>query len=135
MKLPNGFGSIACYSGNRRRPYIVRKYIDGRQKIIGQYATYEDALAFLVDYNKNPSLFAPATITFAEVYRLMAAERYPKIAKSTANNYKAAFKHCHELHMPPYLRNDARQCWSKRDGRQAHLRPCQPGRNQGCIYA
>lgn len=46
MKLPNGFGSIACYSGNRRRPYIVRKYIDGRQKIIGQYATYEDALAF-----------------------------------------------------------------------------------------
>lgn len=30
MKLPNGFGSIACYSGNRRRPYIVRKYIDGR---------------------------------------------------------------------------------------------------------
>ena len=92
MKLPNGFGSIACYSGNRRRPYIVRKYIDGRQKIIGQYATYEDALAFLVDYNKNPSLFAPATITFAEVYRLMAAERYPKIAKSTANNYKAAFK-------------------------------------------
>lgn len=98
MKLPNGFGSIACYSGNRRRPYIVRKYIDGRQKIIGQYATYEDALAFLVDYNKNPSLFAPATITFAEVYRLMAAERYPKIAKSTANNYKAAFKHCHELY-------------------------------------
>lgn len=76
MKLPNGFGSIACYSGNRRRPYIVRKYIDGRQKIIGQYATYEDALAFLVDYNKNPSLFAPATITFAEVYRLMAAERW-----------------------------------------------------------
>ena len=46
MKLPNGFGSIACYSSNRRRPYIVRKYIDGRQKIIGQYATYEDALAF-----------------------------------------------------------------------------------------
>ena len=98
MKLPNGFGSIACYSGNRRRPYIVRKYIDGRQKIIGQYATYEDALAFLVDYNKNPLLFVPATITFAEVYRLMAAERYPKIAKPTANNYKAAFKHCYELH-------------------------------------
>lgn len=104
MKLPNGFGSIACYSGNRRRPYIVRKYIDGRQKIIGQYATYEDALAFLVDYNKNPSLFAPATITFAEVYRLMAAERYPKIAKSTANNYKAAFKHCHELHGRPFAK-------------------------------
>ena len=104
MKLPNGFGSIACYSGNRRRPYIVRKYIDGRQKIIGQYATYEDALAFLVDYNKNPSLFAPATITFAEVYRLMAAERYPKIAKSTANNYKAAFKHCHELHTRPFAK-------------------------------
>ena len=104
MKLPNGFGSIACYSGNRRRPYIVRKYIDGRQKIIGQYATYEDALAFLVDCNKNPSLFAPATITFAEVYRLMAAERYPKIAKSTANNYKAAFKHCRELHARPFAK-------------------------------
>lgn len=76
MKLPNGFGSIACYSGNRRRPYIVRKYIDGRQKIIGQYATYEDALAFLVNYNKNPSLGRNPRHEPSQ-YRLCFTEKMP----------------------------------------------------------
>ena len=103
MKLPNGFGSIACYSGNRRRPYIVRKYIDGRQKIIGQYATYEDALAFLVDYNKNPSLFNPSEITFGEIFKLWSAEHFPKIAKTTAANYNAAYKHCELLYGKKFI--------------------------------
>lgn len=33
MKLPNGFGSVYCLSGNRRRPWVVKKSIDGRHTI------------------------------------------------------------------------------------------------------
>lgn len=98
MKLPNGFGSITCYGGNRRRPWIVKKTSQGKQKIIGQFATQEEALAYLVEYNKNPNLFSPSLITFAEVYQLMAAERYPKLVQATCNNYKAAYKHCTSLY-------------------------------------
>lgn len=59
MKLPNGFGSVVLRTdGNRRRP----------------------GLALLAEYHKNPSLFAPALITFSEVFELMRAERFPKTA-------------------------------------------------------
>ena len=64
LKLPNGFGSITKKSGRRRRPYEIRKFIDGRQKVIGYETTYESALAFLCEYNKNPLLFSPSEITF-----------------------------------------------------------------------
>ena len=32
MKLPNGFGSVYKLTGNRRRPWVVKKFIDGKQK-------------------------------------------------------------------------------------------------------
>lgn len=99
MKLPNGFGSITFKSdGRRRKPYIVRKTIGGKQTTIGHFASYEEAIAFLVECNKNPHIFSPSQITFSELYQLMAAERFPKIAKSTQSNYKAAFKHCEILY-------------------------------------
>lgn len=104
MKLPNGFGSVTKrIDGNRRKPYIVRKTIQGKQTIIGSFATYAEAIAFLVEYNKNPHIYSPSQITFAELYYLMAAERYPKLAASTCNNYKAAFKHCSELADKPFV--------------------------------
>lgn len=52
MKLPNGYGSISKLSGNRRKPYIVRKHIgNSKYLIIGYYPTKEDALSALVEYN------------------------------------------------------------------------------------
>ena len=103
LKLPNGFGSISYYGEHRRRPYVAKKYIDGCQKPIGYYATYEDALAYLIAYNKNPSLFNPSEITFSEIYQLWSAEHYPKIAKSTAANYTAAYKHCQPLYDKKFI--------------------------------
>lgn len=73
LKLPNGFGSITKKSGRRRRPYEIRKFIDGRQKVIGYETTYESALAFLCEYNKNPLLFSPSEITFDELFCLVKA--------------------------------------------------------------
>lgn len=33
LKLPNGFGSITKKSGNRRRPFEIRKFVDGRHTL------------------------------------------------------------------------------------------------------
>lgn len=49
LKLPNGFGSITKKSGRRRKPFEIRKWIDGKQKVIGYEVTYESALAFLCE--------------------------------------------------------------------------------------
>lgn len=98
MKLPNGFGTIVKYTDKpRRRPYVAKKTIDGRQRIVGRFETHADALAFLVDYNKQPAIYGNA-ITFREIYSLMARERYPKLAETTRRNYESAYKHCYMLY-------------------------------------
>ena len=49
LKLPNGFGSISYRSdGRRRKPYIVRKTIGGKQTAIGYFSTYTEAIASLL---------------------------------------------------------------------------------------
>lgn len=99
MKLPNGFGSITEKTdGRRRRPFIIKKTIGGRSKVIGYAATYAEALAYLVEYNKNPSLFAPSLVTFAEIFELWKAEKYPLISENTRNGYNAAYKNSESLH-------------------------------------
>lgn len=94
MKLPNGFGSITHLAGNRRRPWAVRKSIDGHQKYLAFFATYDDALSYLADYNKNLIVYTPARMTFADVYALDMRERRPRIAAITAKNYDIAFTKC-----------------------------------------
>lgn len=99
MKLPNGFGSVVLRTDcNRRKPWSVKVTIDGRQKSIGDTATEIEGLALLAEYHKNPSLFTPALITFSEVFELMRAERFPKLAKTTQVNYLSAYKHCWRLY-------------------------------------
>lgn len=99
MKLPNGFGSITERTdGRRRQPFIIKKTVAGKQKVIGYAATYGEALAFLVEYNKNPSLFAPTLISFAEIFELWKAEKFPNISENTQNGYNAAFKNSESLH-------------------------------------
>lgn len=46
MKLPNGFGSIVKLSGRRRKPWAVRKKINGHYKYLGYFVTCEEALIF-----------------------------------------------------------------------------------------
>lgn len=98
LKLPNGFGSITKKSGNRRKPFEIRKWIDGRQKVIGYEANYESALAFLCEYNKNPLLFSPSEITFSELFTLVKAYLYPRIKPHTQQSYTAAYNHLKRLY-------------------------------------
>ena len=54
MKLPNGYGSISKLSGNRRKPYIVRKSKPtGGSAVIGYAATREEGLAMLEVFIAN----------------------------------------------------------------------------------
>ena len=98
LKLPNGFGSITKKSGRRRKPFEIRKWIDGKQKVIGYEVTYESALAFLCEYNKNPLLFSPSEITFDELFCLVKAYLYPRIKERTQSSYNCAYKHLNRLY-------------------------------------
>lgn len=103
MKLPNNFGSIVELPGRRRKPWAVRKKIDGHYKYLAYFATQADALTFLVDYNKDPSIYAPSLITFAEIYHQEMAERCKKIQPVTARSYRTAFNNCAILHNRKFL--------------------------------
>ena len=98
LKLPNGYGSVALRGDSRRRqPYVVKITIDGRQHAIGYTTTYEEGLTLLAEYHKDPALYNPNKITFAQVYALMAKERYPRMADVTAKNYASAYKRCKNI--------------------------------------
>ena len=92
MKLPNGFGSIVKLSGNRRKPYAVRRH----GKYLAYFATHDEALIYLADVNKQPDIIG-SELTFAEIYRLEMAEHAAKISPKTVNGYKSAYQHCRSL--------------------------------------
>ncbi len=97
MRLPNGFGTVYKLQGNRRRPYVVKKSIQGRQKPLGYFFTYEEAIAFLVDYNRDPSLLSPSKTLFSDVYSLWRAEHFAKISSSVQKGYAVSYNHCKRL--------------------------------------
>ena len=103
MRLPNGFGNINKLSGNRRKPYRARIFDgftdDGKRlyKNIGYYERYEEALAALVDYHRNP-YDIKSDITFAELFDKWSGIKFEKVSPSNINGYKASFKHCESIH-------------------------------------
>lgn len=99
LKLPNGYGSVTARTdGRRRNPFVVKITIKGRQKAIGYVDSYEAGLTMLAEYHRDPTRFITSNVTFAEVYRLMSAEKYSSIAAVTAKNYTSAYNHCQRIH-------------------------------------
>ena len=112
LKLPNGYGTISKLSGNRRKPWRVRKtdgwdIVDGKLKQkfinIGCYETKSLALQALADYNKNPYNLHHDSITFEEVYEKWSDEHYEKISDKGALDYKAAFNSCQKIHKMKFV--------------------------------
>lgn len=65
MKLPNGYRTVYKLSGNRRRPFVVKKTIAGKQKALGYFQSYQEAFEYLVEINHcTPS----RDVTFSAVY-------------------------------------------------------------------
>lgn len=98
MRFPNGYGSITHLKGHRRRPYAVRKTIHDKQIYLTFCASYHEALTFLVDYNKDPSIYGTDKMTFEAIYNLEMQEHRKNIAVVTAKNYDIAFSKCIALH-------------------------------------
>ena len=97
MRLPNGYGSIVKLSGNRRRPYMVRKTIgynkDNRQiySILGYYATQDDALIALAHYNQED---VPVVgITLAKVYQAWFPMHSKLVSQTTVESYQNSYNH------------------------------------------
>lgn len=109
MKLPNGYGSVYKLSGKRRCPWIARKtkgwLIDDDTQTakqlyvtVGYYATRQEALNALANYNANPYDIEMHTITFAEVYEKWSVAHFAKIVPSAQRTWVSAFNHSKPLH-------------------------------------
>ncbi len=108
MKNPNGYGSIAKLSGNRRKPYIIRKttgYNDKGYpiyKIIGYTTTKEEALQLLANYNHSPYDVNLHKLTAQELFQMFAQQEFNKMASSSVQSLKAAWKHCKIIYTLKY---------------------------------
>lgn len=107
MKLPNSYGSITKLSGNRRRPYMVRKTTgydaEGRQiqKPIAYFAKRTEALAFLATLGGKHIDVDAMKLTFAQVHDKWEAATYVD-GKEQSNQYKAAYARCEPIWNVPF---------------------------------
>lgn len=109
MRLPNGYGQIHKMSGTRRKPYAAypptKDYsADGkpiRNKAIGYYATYQEALAALSEYNKIPYDLDMRDMTFAQVYKAFTAEKFggkKQYSEGMLKGFRMAYNHSEPLY-------------------------------------
>ena len=108
MKNPNGYGSVVRLSGNRRRPFTARKttgWNDKGQPIyltIGYYASREEGMIALAEYNKNPYDIDKRNISLKELYQKWSETILPKLGKSLQSSLKSAYKHMNKLNELKY---------------------------------
>lgn len=100
MRNPNGYGSVARLSGNRRRPFVARKTRgwDDRgypvYETIGYFCTREEGMLALADYNKCPFDVAASRITMEELFEKWRVSRMPKLSPALARALRSAYAHC-----------------------------------------
>ena len=103
MKNPNGYGSVVKLSGNRRRPFTARKttgWKDNGQPIylvIGYYASREEGMIALAEYNRNPYDIEKQKVTLEELYQKWSETILPKLGNSLQSSLKSAYKHMTKL--------------------------------------
>jgi len=103
MKNPNGYGSVVRLSGNRRKPFTVRKTTGWNDKgqpiylVIGYYASREEGMIALAEYNKNPYDIDKRNITLKELYQKWSEDILPKLGKSLQGSLKSAYRHMKAL--------------------------------------
>ncbi len=99
MRLPNGYGSVYKLSGHRRRPYVVKKTIDGRQRALGYFESYQAAFEFLVEINHcTPT----NQVTFSAVYAAWSQRHFPDVSLSSRQAYSISYRHLSPLHAMPF---------------------------------
>lgn len=129
MKLPNGYGSVVKLSGQRRKPYAVRKSngVDDRgypiYNVLGYYETRELGLMALAEYNKNPYDLERSKITLQELFtRFLESAAVKKLSDGSIKAMKSSLGHCKTLLNTPY-----------KDIKALHMQSCVD--TCGCGYA
>lgn len=111
MRLPNGYGTIAKLSGNRRNPFVAKVnpklHIseDGKAsykyEILGYYPDRASAMDAIADYRKNPYDISEK-VTFQELYEKWSEDKFCHISVSNINKYKSVYKLCSTLYNMPF---------------------------------
>ena len=101
MRRANGDGTIIKLTGNRRKPYAIRKVIgwreDGRRiiKYVSYHRTYREAEQALAAYNADPYYISNRTLK--DVYKEWYAQKESSVAESTLKNYRVTMNHLEPL--------------------------------------
>jgi integrase len=99
IKAPNGYGSVTKLSGNRRKPYWVKKTIGWNEKghpiykTIGYATTREEGNILLAQYNHNPWDVDTAKVTLQELFDIWKEKKMSKLAKGSQAVLTSTFKH------------------------------------------
>lgn len=98
LKKANGQGSVYKLPGRRRKPWAARVTIgwteEGKQikQLIGYFEKKSEAEEALIMHRINP-VSPKANIAFKELYEEWSETKFETIAKSTADNYRAAWRY------------------------------------------
>lgn len=111
MRLPAGLGSVHQINDgrNRRKPWRARVQasvdydpVTGRVKkkyiTIGCFETEADAIEALMSYRKAPFTMEAASCTFAELYEMWSAKKFPDVSPASKRSYSAAYNNSAKLH-------------------------------------
>ena len=113
IQRANRTGSVYKLSGNRSKPWraivtkgwIANKETEKSKQIretIGYYATRDEALQALINYNQNPYDISAGKQTFKDIYDKWSAEKYPTVSRSNVTGYESAFKRCKAIENIPF---------------------------------
>lgn len=100
MRNPNGYGSVVKLSGNRRKPFWVRKTTGFNEKgqpiytTIGYVATREEGNILLAQFNSDPWDVDKSKITMGELFEIWKEKKMGKLAPNSQNVLKSAIIHC-----------------------------------------
>jgi len=103
MRNPNGYGSVVKLSGNRRRPFRVRKTIGFNEKghpiyqTLDYTKTREEGMIILAQYNKDPWDVEKKNMTLGELFELWLERKAVKLGRSNQASLKSAYQHCKGL--------------------------------------
>ena len=103
MRNPNGYGSVVKLSGNRRRPFHVRKTLGFNEKghpiyqTLDYTKTREEGMILLAQYNKDPWDVDRKNMTLGELFELWLERKAVKLGRSNQANMKSSYKHCKGL--------------------------------------
>lgn len=102
MRRANGSGHITKLSGNRRRPYAIRKIVGWTEKGTPQYKyvsyhkTKREAERALNAYVEDPYIVGKSTLK--DVYEEWYALREKDKAENTLTGYRTSWNHLEPIH-------------------------------------